>query len=261
METVRYEVGSGVATITLNRPDRLNAVTPEMGGAVNEALRRAELDPDVRAVVLTGAGRGFCAGADLALFEDDAAALRDATSAEGLRPELALRSHKPVIAAVNGPAAGVGFALMLHCDLRFVAERASLTTSFARLGLVAEYGMGWLLPRIVGVSAAMDLLLSGRRISGTEAVEIGLAQRALPAEEVLPAAWAYAAGLARECSPRSLAAIKAQVYRGLDDSFPKALDESRELMVQSLRSPDLPEGAAAFAEGRPPRFAPLDTPE
>ncbi|MET8213981.1 enoyl-CoA hydratase-related protein, partial [Streptomyces sp. NPDC005373] len=196
MADVEYQVDDRVALITLNRPDVYNALTAAMGGAVNQALRRADADPGVRCVVITGAGRGFCAGADVSLFTDDAALLKDSDPDEGLRPELLMRLRKPVVAAVNGSAAGVGFVLMACADVRFVAEKATLTTSYARLGVSAEYGIGWLLPRLIGLPNALDLLLSAGKISGAEALRLGLAQRALPAPEVLPAALDYARALA-----------------------------------------------------------------
>jgi enoyl-CoA hydratase/carnithine racemase len=257
MDPVIYQVEADVATITLNRPERLNAVTARMARDYADALLRADADPGVRAIVITGAGRGFCAGADLDLLAEipgDGAAGRGS----GLRPDLPLRLRKPVIAAVNGPAAGVGFVLMLAADLRFVAEDATLTTSFARLGLVAEYGSAFLLTRLVGVEHALDLLMSARRITGAEAGRIGLASRVLPATEVLPAAVEYARTLARECSPRSLAAIKGQVYADLDRPFGAGLAAAVAAMRESFGWPDLREGLRAQAERRTPRFGPLD---
>jgi enoyl-CoA hydratase/carnithine racemase len=266
VETVLYQVDAAVATITLNRPTRLNAVTLEMAQAYADALRRADADPEVRAIVVTGAGRGFCAGADLDLLAGGPAA--DEPSAEdispngsvpatGMQPALAMQVRKPVVAAVNGPVAGVGFVLMLAADIRFVAEDATLTTSFARLGLVAEYGSAWLLTRLVGVERALDLLLTGRRITGAEAADLGLASRALPAADVLPAALDYARALAHECSPRSLATIKQQVYADLQRPFADALAEAQTMMYESFGWADLPEGLRAQAERRSPRFAPL----
>jgi enoyl-CoA hydratase/carnithine racemase len=148
---------------------------------------------------------------------------------------------------------------MLAADIRFVAEDAKLTTSFARLGLVAEYGSAWLLTRLIGLERTLDLLLSGRRVSGTEAAALGLASRALPAAEVLPAASEYARTLARECSPRSLAAIKQQVHADLERPFTGGLEAATAAMRESFTWPDLPEGLRAQAERRSPRFAPLDS--
>jgi enoyl-CoA hydratase/carnithine racemase len=255
MTTVLYDTAEAVATITLNRPDRLNAFTLEMAAAYTEALLRADADPAVRVVVVTGAGRGFCAGADLDLL--GSSQLNDTAPQEGPRPEVAARIRKPVIAAVNGPAAGLGFVAMLHADVRFVAADAKLTLSFARLGLVAEYGSAWLLSRLVGLATATDLLLSSRTITGTEAVALGLAKEALPAAEVLPAAREYALLLARMCSPRSLAVIKSQLSADQERSLPQALAEAETLMRASFAAPDITEGLAAHAERRPPNFPPL----
>ena len=167
-----------------------------------------------------------------------------------------MRLRKPVIAAVNGPAAGVGFVMMLAADIRFVAEDATLTTSFARLGLVAEYGSAWLLTRLVGLERALDLLLTGRRFTGSEAAAWGLASLATKADDVLPTALRYARSLAEHCSPRSLAAIKRQVYADLDRPFAEALEAAKAAMLESFGWPDLPEGLRAQAERRPPNFAP-----
>ena len=256
MSDVRYEVADRIALITLDRPDRLNAIVPGMGEEIAGAFHTADDDPEVRAVVLTGAGRGFCGGADMALLAGDG--LGELTPGYGLAPEIAVQIRKPVVAAVNGAAAGVGFALMLNADVRFVATDAKLTTAFARLGLIAEYGVDWLLPRLVGLPAALDLLFSARVIDGAEALRLGLASRALPADQVLPQARAYAHRLATECSPRSLAAMKRQVYgHGMHGSYEDCLAQARKLVASALRSDDVREGARALVERRTPRFDPL----
>lgn len=257
MDPIEYRVDEGVAVVTLNRPERLNAFTTEMGRAYNEAVRAADGDPEVRVIVVTGAGRGFCAGVDLAMFAGNGAALREGDPGDGLAPEVNVTVRKPVIAAVNGAAVGVGFVLMLTADVRFVAEDAKLAASFTRLGLPAEYGSSWLLPRIVGVGNAMDLLLSGRRITGVEAGRIGLANRVLPAADVLGAALEYAADIARHCAPNALAAVKAQLWQGLHGGLDDAMARAQELMTGAFGSADLAEGALAHAERRAPSFAPL----
>lgn len=254
--TIVVERSAGVATITLNRPDRLNSITASMGVAFDAAVLEADADPEVRVIVLTGSGRGFCAGADLADLAEESAE-GELHPDEGMHPELLLQVRKPVIAAVNGPAAGLGFALMLMADIRIVAADAKLTTSFARLGLVAEYGCSWLLPRLVGVADALDLLFTARKITGADAADMGLAQQAVPADEVLATALAYAEDLARQCSPQSLATIKEQVYSDLARSFPEALERASSLMTSSFVLPDVAEGIAAQAERRTPQFAPL----
>ena len=259
MAVVERTVDEGVALLTLNRPDRLNAWTGEMQREYFDLLAQAGADDAVRAVVVTGAGRGFCAGADMqSLQEIGAGGLERAASQQDTRPQtFPLTVAKPVIAAINGPCAGIGLVQALMCDNRFAAADAKITTAFARRGLVAEHGMSWLLPRLVGPAHALDLLLSARVVLGEEAARIGLVNRALPAESVLEETLAYARDLAANCAPSSMAAMKSQVYgdlqRGLDD----ALARANELMGESLQAPDFVEGVSSFVERRPPQFAPL----
>ena len=247
---------AGVATVTLNRPDKLNAVTPEMQIRYVEALRDLDADQDVRAVVVTGAGRGFCSGADLSVLLGGGDELRKYAPSPDKLPTVALDLHKPVVAAVNGPVAGIGFAFMLACDVRFVAADATLTTSFARLGLVAEYGLAWLLPRVVGTARAAEILLSGRTLSAEEAVRIGLAHEVTAAGQALARAQTWARDVAEHCSPRSLAVIKEQVYADPDLPREAALQRAIDLMLQSFGWPDLGEALRARSEKRPPRFPP-----
>jgi enoyl-CoA hydratase/carnithine racemase len=257
-EIVRYEVDSGVATVTLNRPTVLNAIDLATGRAYNAALRRADAEPEVRAIVIAGAGRAFCAGADLASMEAaPASTAEERLPSDGLAPELAMLSRKPVIAAVHGPAIGVGLVLALYADVRFVASDAILSFAFTRLGLVAEYGTAWLLPRMLGAVRATELLLSSRRFTGSDAVSIGLAHCSLPAGEVRPAAYAYARDLVANCSPAALAATKQQLRDGYGDGLAAALADSRARMLAALDSDDLLEGFAALSQRRAPLFAPL----
>jgi enoyl-CoA hydratase/carnithine racemase len=258
MDVVLVDRREQVVVITLNRPAKLNAVTREMADAYADHMRAADRDPDVRAIVVTGAGRGFCAGADLGILAAGADELTGFVPAPEDLPLLALDLRTPVIAAVNGPVAGVGFAYMLGSDVRFAAEGASLSTTFARLGLVAEYGLSWLLPRLIGVPAALDLLLTGRTIDAAEAARIGLVQAVLPPERLLEHAVAYGQQLASTCSPFSLATMKAQVYADIARDRATALADTLERMHESIRRPDLAEALRARAEERPPRFAPLD---
>lgn len=246
-----------VAVVTLNRPHVLNAMTQPMATAYADALRAADTDPAVRAIVVTGAGRGFCAGADLSVLEQGAAEIRRFLPAPEDLPDLALRLRKPVIAAINGPVAGVGFAYLLGSDIRYAADGASISTTFARLGLVAEYGVSWLLPRVIGTPHAMDLLLSGRTIDAAEAARIGLVHHVTPPGELLARAVGHAAELAARCSPASLAAIKAQVYADLDRPRAAAVADALARMDASFDAPDLAEALAARAEKRAPVFPPL----
>jgi enoyl-CoA hydratase/carnithine racemase len=251
----RYAVEESVATITLDRPERHNAWTSEMGEQYFDQLERAAADTDVRAIVVTGAGRSFCPGLDMGGL----AAVASAGEARGVtRPQtFPLGIPKPIIAAINGACAGIGLSLALMCDIRFAAAGAKLTTSFARRGLVAEHGTSWVLPRLVGTARALDLLLSARVVLAEEALELGLVNFVVPPERVLPAALDYARDLARNASPTSMSVIKRQILRHLDLPLDEALAESNALMAESLQRPDVAEGVASFVERRPPRFAAL----
>lgn len=256
-ETVLVRQERSVAVVTFNRPQVLNAMTKQMAMEYAHALREADADPQVRAIVVTGAGRGFCAGADLAILNQGPQAIRTFLPPAEDLPHLALRLRTPVIAAVNGPVAGIGFAYMLGSDVRFAARGVKMTTSFSRLGLVAEYGLSWLLPRLIGASRAMELLLSGRTLDAEEAERIGLVHRVVEPERLLAEAVDYAADLASGCSPHSLATIKAQVWADLERGHDEALAETLKLMDASFDGPDLAEALAARREKRPPVFAPL----
>jgi enoyl-CoA hydratase/carnithine racemase len=222
----------------------------------------------VRVIVVTGSGRGFCAGADARALEGHVergsydAGLGDdvAMPGYGVRPEFDadFAYHfgipKPIIAAINGPAAGVGLVLACYCDLRFAAHGAKLTTSHGRLGLPAEYGLSWLLPRLIGVTRAADLLLSSRVVLAQEAEQLGLVNRALPETELLPYTYAYAGRLAAEIAPSSLAVTKLQLYRDLHGDVATAVNDAGSRMAQMMRGADFAEGVAALTEKRPPAF-------
>lgn len=258
-DVVLKNVKDGVALLTLNRPDRLNAWTAEMGRVYFDLLEECASAGEVRVIVVTGAGRGFCAGADMqelkALGEGD---LDGVSEAVDERPQIfPLSIEKPIIAAINGACAGLGLVQALMCDLRFVATDAKLTTAFARRGLVAEHGISWILPRLVGPARALDLLLSGRVVLGEEAAVLGLVNRVLAPEELLEGTLAYARELAVNSSPASMAAMKRQVYTDLARELPDALAEANQLMAESFRAPDFVEGVASFIERRQPNFAPL----
>jgi enoyl-CoA hydratase/carnithine racemase len=259
-EVVQRTVEDGVALLTLNRPERLNAWTGEMEVAYFDLLEDCAASDEVRVIVVTGAGRGFCAGADMeslqTLGEEGFEAANDGIDRS--RPQtLPLAIPKPIVAAINGPCAGIGLVQALMCDVRFAAEGAKLTTAFARRGLVAEHGMSWVLPRLVGPARALDLLLSGRVVLGAEAAELGLVNRALPDDAVVSSAIAYARDLAANCSPASMAAMKQQVYADLERELAPALENANRLMLESFERPDFAEGVASFVERREPRFAPL----
>jgi enoyl-CoA hydratase/carnithine racemase len=262
---ILFEVSDRIATVTLNRPDRLNAWTPTMGLEVREAMEQARSDDAVRAIVLTGAGRGFCAGYDMdALGETSAAGevevpdfvpVGEQDREDFQHPMTWLPAiDKPVIAAVNGPAAGIGLALLLFCDLRFAAAGAKFVTAFSRRGLVAEHGTSWMLTRLVGHSRSLDLLLSSRAVMGEEAFRIGLVDRVFDGADLMAETRAYARDLADNVSPRSTRIIKRQVWNALFESLADSMREADSEMALSLKSADFREGVAHFVEKRPANF-------
>ena len=270
---ILYSVADRIATITFNRPDKLNAWTAQMAGEVRAALAAAETDDDVRVIILTGAGRGFCAGADMSFLHDLAssddpsahsAQVTGRSSAAEIRagvPADFQGKHsyfpslrKPVIGAINGPAVGLGFVIALYCDLRFASDAARFGTAVARRGLIAEYGMAWMLPRLIGLANALDLLLSARLIDAAEASRMGLVNGVFPADQFLEGVRAYAKELATSVSPRSMAVIKRQVYDGLLQGLEEANTLAEKAMFESLQSEDFKEGVAHFLAKRPPAF-------
>jgi enoyl-CoA hydratase/carnithine racemase len=259
VDVVQRTVEDGVALLTLNRPDRLNAWTVEMEHSYFGMLEECAESADVRVIIVTGSGRGFCAGADM----QDLQALGDGDvdvsghAAERRPQTFPLSIPKPVIAAINGACAGIGLVQALMCDLRFAAGGAKLTTAFARRGLVAEHGISWLLPRLLGPARALDLLLSGRVVLAEEAQALGLVNRVVAPERLLEEAFEYAHELASSCSPTSMATIKRQVYADLQRDLPQALEEADRLMLESFTGSDFVEGVTSFLERRDPRFASL----
>jgi enoyl-CoA hydratase/carnithine racemase len=268
-EQILYEVDDPIATVTLNRPDRLNAWTDRMSDEVRHAMAAAERDERVVGIILTGAGRGFCAGADLqGLNSLSAGEGRGAASPRlesdpgdpSMRPSYgagytylaALR--KPVLAAINGPCAGMAVPISLFCDLRFASDRATFTTAFVRRGLIAEWGISWALPRLVGPAHAMDLILSGRKIDAAEAARMGLVNRVVPHDDLLKVSREYIADLAQSCSPQSMLVMKQQVWRDLEEPLSQAHGQSVRLMGESFNRPDFREGVRSFLEKRPPKF-------
>jgi enoyl-CoA hydratase/carnithine racemase len=257
-DVVQKTVEDGVAVLTLNRPERLNAWTEEMEHLYFEMLAECGESDEVRVVVVTGAGRGFCAGADMQGLQTLGEGGVEGMPARERRPQtFPLSIPKPIIAAINGACAGIGLVQALMCDVRFAGEDAKLTTAFARRGLIAEHGISWILPRLVGPARALDLLLSARVVLGEEAAALGLVNRAFAPGQLLEQTIAYARELAVQCSPASMATIKRQVYADLDRTLPEALAGADQLMLESFRAPDFVEGVASFVEHREPAFAPL----
>jgi len=254
---VLSERRGGVLLLTLNRPERYNAWSDALEERYFALLDDAEADPDVRAIVVTGAGRHFCAGAD---FDDLAPGGEpiELSTLDRQRPRTRpLELRKPLIVAINGAAAGLGLAEALFADVRFCVPGAKLTTAFARRGLIAEFGTAWLLSRLVGPSRAMDVLLSGRVVLGDEAARIGLVDFLAPPDSVVDDAVAYATDLAENCSPTSMAVIKDQVRRALDQPFDASLALADTRMRESFERADVLEGVASYLEKRSPRFAPI----
>ncbi len=269
-EQILYEVKDRVATVTLNRPDKLNAWTAVMGREVRQAMDDAARDEAVRVIVLTGAGRGFCAGADMQMLSGivgagrqepgEAAAARESAGDSTVRADFRgpyayfPMVPKPIIAALNGATAGLGLVVSLYCDLRIAADTAVFTTAFSRRGLIAEHGVSFMLPRLVGLQHGLDLLLSARKITAAEALAMGLVAQVKPAATLQEDVRAYARELADLVSPRSLRVMKRQIWEAQFQSLAEATAVGNEEMQKSFTSEDFKEGVAHFVEKRAPRF-------
>ncbi len=276
-ESITLENVSATAVLTFNRPASLNAFTYPMMDEFKHALATAEQDDTVTGIVITGAGRGFCAGMDMNALgtlsatgeQEDAESLKEKFKASpgdssmgedftsGFTYLMTIR--KPIIAAVNGACAGLGMSIALLCDMRFCADSAKFVTSFSQRGLVAEHGQSWILPRVVGPSRALDLLWSSRRVLADEALQIGLVDRIYAADEVLSRAVEYVQQLADSAAPVSLQVMKRQIYRHMNMSLGDAMAESTQLMDESLLRDDFKEGVASFMEKRAPAFSKIKT--
>ena len=264
MQTILYAVADGVATITLNKPEKLNALDDVMIADLWKAVDRAKTDRNVRVIVLTGAGRAFCSGADIGNFgEVDVHALVTKMPRPfdmNQRPDFQTRHSlfpaipKPIIAMINGPAAGLGLLYAMFCDIRFMSEETVMTTAFARRGLAAEYGFAWILTKLVGQANALDLLLSGRRFKGIEAFHMGLANKLFPDDKLVEATYAYAREMVEFCSPASMKAMKEQVYASPFQNLADSVRAANRLMLETNSSEDFKEGTRSFLEKRPPRF-------
>lgn len=255
-EQITYEVVDGVATVTLNRPEKLNAMTALMGAEMSDAMAEADGDDAVRAVVVTGAGRAFCAGADLGGGTDtkgfgDSWGGVDRTFRR-LAPQ---QVRKPVIAAINGAAVGAGLTWPLQCDVRFVADDAKLAFAFVRRGVIPELASHAILPRLIGMEAAFDLLVTGRTFLGAEAAQLGMARAALPAAEVLPAALGFAREIATHSAPVSVAVAKRLLWEGITEPLGRVASKETKLFAWVTRQPDAREGVVAFFEKRDPKWS------
>jgi enoyl-CoA hydratase/carnithine racemase len=268
LKVTRYSVEAGVATLVLSRPERLNSWTGRMHTEYRYLLERAERDPEVRVIVLTGAGRGFCAGADTAALEthvarggyDPGTPPDLANPGYGVRPEFDANFAfqfgltKPIIAAINGPAAGVGLVMACYADLRFAARGQKLTTAHGRLALPAEYGLSWLLPRMIGLVKANDILLSSRVFLTDEAYEMGLLNGLLEPDELMPHTYAYARKMAAEVAPGSLRQTKRQIYTDLHRDVGTSVREADALLDEMMKQPDYKEAVAAYGQKRAARW-------
>jgi len=269
LKVVRYEVSDNVAIITLDRPDRLNSWTGRMHTEYRWALAEADGDHSVRVIVVTGAGRAFCAGADSRALSGhvERGAYDPGTPDDLTYPGYGVDERfdadfayhfglaKPVIAAINGPAAGVGLVLACFCDIRFAAAGAKLTTAHGRLGLPAEFGLSWLLPRMIGLARANDLLLSSRVFLAEEAADMGLVNEVVASDRLMDRVIEYAGQLATAISPSSLRATRRQIYTDLHGDVVSAVNRSQRLLEEMMTGPDFAEGVAAFLDKRAPRFA------
>jgi enoyl-CoA hydratase/carnithine racemase len=256
-ELVLSEIADGIATLTLNRPERANAWTVPLETRYFDLLRECERDPEVRVIILTGAGRHFCPGMDAQALDDIAAGTTGLPSRDRKPSTYPSTIGKPIIAAINGACAGFGLMQALVCDIRFAAEGVNFSMAFPRRGIMAEHGTAWLLPRVVGTGRAMDLLMSGRVFGAAEALEMGLVSRLFPKEDLLAETRKYALDLAQNCSPRALASIKEQVYAASETSLELARATAVNMWLDRHREyPDFAEGIRSFIEKRPPAFLP-----
>jgi enoyl-CoA hydratase/carnithine racemase len=273
---ILYEVDDPIATITLNRPDKLNAWTHRMGEEVRHAVARAERDPAVVGMILTGTGRGFCAGADLKQLSDVSEGSYEGANDPGLEaqpgdPEAGafflaryaylLAVRKPVVAAINGPCAGMAVPISLCADLRFASDRAVFTTAFSRRGLIAEWGSSWLLPRLVGPAHAADLLYSARKVDAREAERMGLVNKVVEHDALLDHSRAWIREVAECCSPASVSVMKRQLWKDASAEFGPSHDEAVRLMVESFGRPDFAEGVQSFVDDRSPHFRRIGEPD
>ena len=256
-QEIQYEVRDGVSTVTLNRPDRLNAFTPRMSQELIDAFDQADADDEVRAVVLTGAGRGFCAGADLGSGGSTFAYADEAVhrARGGLVSLRVFESLKPVIVAVNGPAVGVGVTMTLPADMRLASTTARFGFVFARRGIVPEAASSWFLPRLVGISRALEWAATGRVFDAAEALDGGLVRSVHQPDELLPAAYALAREIADNTAPVSVAVTRQLMWRMLGADHPMAAHRADSRAIASRgRSRDAREGVTAFLEKRPAKF-------
>ena len=271
---ILYDISGKIATITLNRPKKLNAWTGIMEQEVRAALIEATDDDGVGVIILTGAGRGFCSGADMNNLNTlQQGASRGGRTSDSVRSvnnavpgglslsnDYSLRYTyfptvpKPIIAAINGPAAGLGMIMSLYCDVRFASDAAVFSTAFARRGLIAEHGISWMLPKLIGLQNALDLTLTARKFTAAEAKDMGLVSKVFPMESFMDDVHAYAMEMANMVSPRSVRVMKRQIYQAMLNSLEHSVLLANSEMPASFESEDFKEGVAHFVERRSPKF-------
>jgi len=267
---ITYDKADRIATVTMNRPDKMNAWTPRMGAEMRKAMFDAERDDNVGAIIVTGAGRAYCAGADMGALSEISQGRASATAAQpptpeedsqkGLRPDFRtqyswmLGLKKPVIGAINGPCVGLGFTLCLYQDIRIASEKARMGLIFVQRGLAIEHGSSWMLPRIVGVARAVEIAITGRLVDAEEALRIGLVHRVVPHDKLMETAREVASHIAQKCSPLGVWQAKKMVYEHLFTDLATAINEDDASMKMMTQSDDFKEGVKAFMEKRPPRF-------
>ncbi len=266
MSHLLFDVSENVATLTFNQPEKRNAYSPEMAVKLTQYLRECDKDPNVRAVIITGAGDAFCVGLDLndvrERSQDDS---KPKDSLTGHPTQRVLRTYpfqisKPVICAINGAAGGFGAAYPLTCDVRIAAEDANIAFSFVKWGLVPEMGATWTLPRLIGLEKTADLLLTGRKVTGKEAVEMGFVLKAVPKDEVYSTAFEYAKEIAQGSSPSAVSVVKRMTWGRLMDEgeLYRAIYEDDDAIAWAIKGPDSAEGNASFFEKRPAQWAEVD---
>jgi enoyl-CoA hydratase/carnithine racemase len=262
-----YDKSDRIATITMNRPDKLNAWTPRMGSEMREAFTDADRDDAIRAIIVTGAGRAYCAGADMEHLNNiaegaspSAAVQTRASSDKRVRPDFdgpfsyVLALSKPVIGAINGPCAGLGFTTSLYHDIRIASENARMGLILVQRGLAMEHGSSWMLPRLVGVAKAIELAVTGRLVDAQEALSIGLVHRVVPAAKLIETAREIATQIATKCAPMGVALAKNAIYEHLFTDLATAIRDEDSIMERTTRSADFKEAVKAFVEKRPARF-------
>ena len=262
-ETVLYDVADEIATITLNRPAKMNAYTATMGAEITDAMLRADADDHARVIIMTGAGdRAFCAGADMSMFASNIKA-RESESAPAERPQhlpsmpFVMRNlSKPTIASINGFALGVGCTMTLLCDVRIASDNARMGVIFPRVGLMSELGSSYLMPRLIGLSRTAEMMLTGRQYTAAECLAMGLVSRVAPQKDLVATARELA-GEMLQCSPTSLAYTRKALYQGLDGTLETAMAFEGFALEKCYVSPEHKEYVTAFLEKRKPDFGKL----